>query len=133
MKVQGSLIIKTAADAEKYAGVTSVGGSLYARADFQAPALTSVGGSLYVRADFQAPALTSVGGDLYVSADFQAPALNAQMLADDGNYQLWFFDGVYRAGCRKFTREQALVHWQRTDDRAVLFRAAILKFQEPQA
>jgi hypothetical protein len=48
--------------------LTSVGGSLYVRADFDAPVLTSVGGYLDVRADFDAPVLTSVGGYLDVRA-----------------------------------------------------------------
>ena len=57
--------------------LTSVGGSLYVRADFEAPVLTSVGGSLYVSADFEAPVLTSVGRTLDVRADFEAPVLTS--------------------------------------------------------
>ena len=57
--------------------LTSVGAYLDVSADFDAPVLTSVGGYLYVRADFDAPVLTSVGGSLYVSADFDAPVLTS--------------------------------------------------------
>ena len=106
--------------------LTSVGSDLCVGAGFEAPALTSVGDWLRVQADFQAPALTSVGGKLRVQAEFQAPLLNARRLADDGEYQLWLIEQEYHAGCRRFTREQALAHWDRGDERAKLFRAAIL-------
>jgi YD repeat-containing protein len=37
-------------------------------------------------------------------------------------------DGTYTAGCRKnLTRQQALAHWDRSDDRALLFTRAILQ------
>jgi hypothetical protein len=49
-------------------------------------------------------------------------------LANDGAYQLWCTDdGYFYAGCQKrLTREQALAHWDRDDDRAMLFTLAIL-------
>ena len=50
-----------------------------------------------------------------------------QMIAFEGNYLLWRSDaGLYYAGCRiALTREQALKHWDRTDDRAMLFTKSI--------
>ena len=53
-----------------------------------------------------------------------------QMIAFEGKYLLWRSDaGLYYAGCRiALTREQALKHWDRTDDRAMLFTLAILSF-----
>ena len=50
-----------------------------------------------------------------------------QMIAFEGNYLLWRSDaGLYYAGCRsELTREQALKHWDRTDDRAMLFTKSI--------
>lgn len=49
-------------------------------------------------------------------------------IASDGLYQLWCtYDGYFYAGCRKsLTRKQALKHWDRDDDRALLFTFAIL-------
>jgi len=105
----------------------------YNAADFAA--LTSVGGDLSVRADAQLPALTSVGGYLYVEADGK---LSAPLLAFDGekyteiarsDYVLFSGDkGNFRAGCHgPFTAGQALAHWNRIDDRAVVFTAAIKK------
>ena len=50
-----------------------------------------------------------------------------QMIAYNGDYLLWRSDaGLYYAGCRsELTREQALKHWDRQDDRAVIFTKAI--------
>lgn len=38
-----------------------------------------------------------------------------EFLADDGNYKLRFVQerNRYVAGCRSFTREQAVAHWSR--------------------
>ncbi len=58
----GNLVIRTKADAARYANVEEVTGYLDIRADAQLPVLASVGGSLYIRADAQLPVLASVGG-----------------------------------------------------------------------
>ena len=133
MKHEGVLIV-TNANIEYARTVTSVGGYLSVKADAQLPALTSVGGDLSVKADARLPALTSVGGSLYVMADAQ---LRAPMLRFYGEryleiarsgYVLFAGDrGNYRAGCRgPFTRDEALAHWSRSDERAKVFTAAIL-------
>ena len=52
-------------------------------------------------------------------------------IADDGNYVL-FHDAerdLFLAGCRLFTRAEALKHWNRDDNRAKLFTGAILDTQ----
>ena len=146
----GNLSILTVEDARQYSHIeevtgdlsgyatfnapalASVGGSLYVYADFETPMLTSVVGNLYVYADFEAPGLASVGGYLEVYADFEAPALayaygKQGRLIATSSYGLWLADdGMYYAGCRgPFTRPQALAHWDRPDDRARIFTAAI--------
>ena len=54
----------------------------------------------------------------------------ALALAHDPEYVLYYNAGIgiYWAGCRRFSRTDALAHWAapaRTDARAVLFHAAI--------
>jgi len=79
MKHQGDLIIKTKADAQKYADVTEVSGYLSIRADAKLDALASVGGDLYIYADAKLDALTSVGGylSIYADAKLDAPELTS--------------------------------------------------------
>ena len=55
-------------------------------------------------------------------------------LAHCGQYTLSYrpLSNTYHAGCRAFTRTQALKHWgnpKRTDDRAILFEAVIRAFR----
>ena len=48
-------------------------------------------------------------------------------IADDGYYVLLHDaeKGLFKAGCRLFTRAEALEHWDRGDERAKLFTRAI--------
>ena len=48
-------------------------------------------------------------------------------IADDGNYVLLHDaeNGLFKAGCRLFTRAEALKHWDRNDERAKIFTKAI--------
>ena len=75
--IAGDLVIRTAADAAAYADVTSVGGSLYIRAEASLPVLTSVGGTLYICAEASLPVLTSVGGTLEIRAEASLPVLTS--------------------------------------------------------
>ena len=78
---------------------------------------------------------STVTGSLYLSGcDLTGVTLPkvifgqpGQMIAFEGKYLLWRSDaGLYYAGCRiALTREQALKHWDRQDDRAVIFTKAI--------
>lgn len=63
MKHVGNLIIETAADAKKYAGVTEVTGYLHINSNAELSALTSVTGYLYIHsnAELSAPNLYSKG------------------------------------------------------------------------
>lgn len=106
--------------------LTHVNGSVNVLVDATFSDLTTVGGWLEVNATATFPSLKTVGGALYVRADAIFPLLDARMLANDDNFQLWVVDGEYRAGCRRFTREQALKHWDKPTARANLFTAAIL-------
>ncbi|MDQ3270754.1 MAG: hypothetical protein M3Q12_01105 [Pseudomonadota bacterium] len=150
MKHQGDLTI-TVANCKKFADLTEVTGYLYIGADASLPALTTVGGSLYIGADASLPALTTVGGSLDIGADASLPALTtvgrylyiragkmtAPMLmvahGEKGDllavskYGLWrSAEGYYYAGCRgPLSKERALAHWNRTDERAVVFTTAI--------
>jgi hypothetical protein len=78
MKHTGNLTI-TRENADRYAGLTEVTGTLYIHNDakLDAPALTSVGGYLCILTDTKLDALTSVGGRLYIHTDakLDAPAL----------------------------------------------------------
>ena len=76
---------------------------------------------------FEAPLLATAGNVyVYGSGKFEAPLLGA-VIASDTSYSLFArVDGSFSAGCRKnLTREQALRHWARDDDRAMLFTLAI--------
>ena len=77
MHHEGNLIIRTAADVEKYKAVTSIGGSLRIEADAKLDALTSVGGYIRIEAAAELGALTSVGGYLYIRADAELGALTS--------------------------------------------------------
>ena len=101
---------------------------------------STVGGSLYLSGcDIKGVTLpATVGGWIDLSGcDLKGVTLPkvifgqpGQMIAFEGEYLLWRSDaGLYYAGCRsELTREQALEHWDRTDDRAMLFTLAILSF-----
>ena len=125
--------------------LTSVGGALDVRAKCSLPALTSVVGALYVSSKCSLPALTSVSGRLYVSSECALPALTSvggrldvgskcdtpygRLLALSG-YGLFYVYSTrtYHAGCRQgLTSEQALAHWNRDDERAKIFTAAIIE------
>jgi hypothetical protein len=132
--VGGSLVIRAAATLP---ALTSVGGRLSICALATLPMLTSVGGSLVIRASITItitmPMLTSVGGRLSISASTTLPALTTAhgvtgRLLCISAWGLWLSDdGLYYAGCRgPLTREAALAHWDRPDERAVMFTAAIL-------
>lgn len=79
------------------------------------------------------PAVERVYGRISVRNDDVAfPALRFYhgvegSIACIKGYILWYGDdGMWYAGCRgPFTTEQALSHWDRTDERAVAFTAAI--------
>jgi len=53
----------------------------------------------------------------------------SKMIAFDGEYALFLHDdGTYSAGCQKsLSKEEALKHWNRSDNRAVMFTEAINK------
>ena len=131
MKHIGNLTI-TSANAGDYAGLTEVTGYLSIQADASLPVLTTVGGYLYIQAEASFPVLTTVGGSLDIQARAALPALTTAHgvpgnLIAVSEYGLWAgSNGLYYAGCRKgFTREQALRHWDREDDRACLYTLAI--------
>jgi hypothetical protein len=77
--------------------------------------------------------ITEVTGSLDISAGkFDAPQLetlhaNKGRLLAISQYGLWVsHDGYYFAGCRgPLSREAALKYWDRTDERAKVFTAAI--------
>lgn len=77
-----------------------------------------------------APMATSV--DVWDCAEL-APSGSSgtRCIANDGEYALFAMaDGTFSAGCqRKLTRDQALNHWDRDDERAVLFTQAILSIK----
>ena len=118
---------------------TTVGGWLDLRGcDLKGVTLpATVGGWLDLRGcDLKGVTLpATVGGSIYLSGcDLKGVTLPkvifgqpGQMIALDGEYLLWRSDaGLYYAGCRReLTREQALKHWDRTDDRAMLFTKSI--------
>jgi hypothetical protein len=113
--------------------LTTVGSYLYINADAELPVLTTVGGYLCINADAELPVLTTVGGFLDINADAELPKLTHAHGVDGElicvcDYGLWLSsDGYFYAGCReKFTKEQALAHWNRRDKRAVMFTKAIL-------
>ena len=114
MKYEGDLII-TATNAGKFLELVEVTGYLEIRADAKLPVLATVGGYLEIRADANLPKLTKahgVDGKLICTCE----------------YGLWVsVDGYFYAGCRsKFSKEEALAHWNRKDERACKFTAAIL-------
>ena len=123
--------------------LTTVGGSLYIRADASLPVLTTVGGYLYISADASLPVLTTVGDYLDISADdakFDAPQLaelhgNKGELLAVSQYCLWrSHDGYYFAGCRgPLSLAQAAEHWNRSDERAMVFSLAIHFFEATKA
>ena len=77
--------------------------------------------------------LVEVTGYLEINADAQLPKLTKAhgkfgKLICVSEYGLWASeDGKFYAGCRTdFTKEKALEHWDREDERARKFTAAIL-------
>lgn len=134
MKHEGRLIV-TVDNLEYAKTVTSVSGYLSVYADASLPALTSIGGGMYVYADASLFALTSIGGRLSVreSASLRAP--NAVIYGEkwteiaESCYVMFRSEsGRYMAGCRgPFTAAEALKHWNRSDERARVFTAAIKK------
>ena len=74
---EGNLIIRTAADAKKYATLTKVTGYLYIYSGTKLDALTSVGGDLYINSGAKLDALTSVGGYLYIYSGTKLDALTS--------------------------------------------------------
>ena len=76
---EGNLIIRTDADAKKYATLTKVTGylSINGSAKLDAPALTSVGGYLYINGSAKLDALTSVGGYLSINGSAKLDALTS--------------------------------------------------------
>ena len=93
MKHQGNLIIRTAADAEKYKSLTEVTGNLYIEASAKLDALKSVGGYLSIHASAKLDALKSVGGYLYINAN---GSLIARKLYPGGYDKFSVIDGI---GC----------------------------------
>lgn len=123
--VKGNLTIRKEAKLTKLA---SVGNTLYVTAMSELPKLVSVGGGLFVSLDTKLPSLNSVSCWLCIKGSVEfSPEFNPLKLADDGNYQLWYIGGEYRAGCRKFsTAAEALEHWDnKSNFRAKLFTEAI--------
>ena len=80
---------------------------------------------------------TTVSGSLYLSGcDLKGVTLPiiiegkpSKMIAFDGEYALFLYDDeTYSAGCQKsLSKEKALKHWNRADNRAVMFTEAINK------
>jgi hypothetical protein len=131
--VGGDLRIYASADANLPL-LESVGCDLtiYASAEARLPLLESVGGDLRIYADANLPVLENVGGYLAIDADANLPVLGSAhgkpgRLIAVHDYGLWQADdGAYSAGCRgPLTKAQALSHWDRGDDRALLFTLAI--------
>jgi hypothetical protein len=98
--------------------------------------LVDVTGYLYIRADASLPALTTVGGSLYINAGkLKAPLISTLhgckgRLLSICRYGLWLSDdGLYYGGCKSgLTQAEALAYFAgRTDERAVMFIAAIAK------
>ena len=58
---------------------------------------------------------------------FKQEGFSGVRIADDGEYELLHDAerGLFLAGCRRFTRAEALKHWNRDDERAKLFTKAI--------
>ena len=117
------------------AGCT-IGGNAYL-ADYAhpLPAGCTIGGNAYLRGyAHPLPAGCTIGGsaDLRGYAhplpdDLKMFGVHGAVIGNDGEYVLWAgTDGLFYAGCRRrFTREKALHHWHRRDERALLFTAAI--------
>jgi len=112
--------------------LTTVGESLSIQAEVALPMLVTVGGYLTIHAEAALPMLVTVGGSLTIQAKSSLPVLTSAHgvpgnLIAISDYGLWAgSNGLYYAGCRKgFTREQALKHWDREDDRACLYTLAI--------
>ena len=96
MKHNGNLVI-TAENCREFSGLTEVGGSLYILAETSLPVLTSAHGN---------------PGRLIAISGYGLVATDA---------------GMFYAGCRgPLTKDQALAHWRRDDERAKVFTAAIL-------
>ena len=109
---QGDLTI-TSANAKTFSGLTSITGSLYTGAEANLPLLESVGGSLDIRANANLPLLRRAHG-------------RAGRLIAASEYGLWWTGEVFYAGCRgPFTKAEALAHWDRDDERALVFTLAI--------
>jgi hypothetical protein len=116
--------------------LTTVGGHLNINADADLRALKNVGGDLHIyeHADADLPALTTVEGRLYLLGHYNMPELTTAhgvkgRLLCASTYGLWLGDnGLIYAGCREgLTIGAALKHWDRPDERAVMFTAAIKK------
>ena len=58
---------------------------------------------------------------------FKREGFSGTRIADDGDYVLLHDANrdLFKAGCRRFTRAEALKHWDRDDKRAILFTRAI--------
>jgi hypothetical protein len=132
----------TAANREQCKDVTKVTGNLYIRDVAGLPALATVGGGLYIGTDTNLPMLTTVGGRLYISNDnveVDAPQLavlhgKAGKLLAVSRYALWRSrEGYYFAGCRgPLGLAQAVEHWDRPDERGMVFSLAIHFFEATQ-
>ena len=121
----GNLRIESKSDAEKYADVSEVTGSLYIRADASLPVLTTVGGSLDIGAEnIELPALEIAHG------------VKGRLLAIH-KHGLWLSDDYkYYAGCKgPMTKNQAIALSEVYEDQetAQIFIKAILADEESRA
>jgi hypothetical protein len=83
------------------------------------------------------PALIYANGNqLYYKFGVQLNSLNDNpiFLTKDSIYSLYYYNNKFYAGCRKFTKEEALNHWSNprkdNEERAKLFLIAIRNFKE---
>lgn len=99
---------------------------------FNAPLLKTTGYIfVYQNGSFNAPKLEKAAEvHVYAKGSFNAP-LVGKVIARDHFYTLFAHaNGTFSAGCQqKLSRKKALKHWNREDERAVLFTKAILAHQ----
>ena len=83
MRIEHNLIIETIADAERYAAVIEVSGSVYIRAaNASLPALAQVSGKVHIRAaNASLPALAQMSGYKIATGDTSAARITAVAVA----------------------------------------------------
>ena len=120
---------------------TASGAYAYANADGAIAHATASGAVARANADGAVARANASGAVAYATASGAFSHANASgayahansdgavvtcAIAYDGKYRLYFCNGRYFAGCQvNLTKKQALAHWDRDDDRALLFTLAI--------